>query len=322
MPNIEAEKGRGLYPRSDDSGATWTKLDASNYMVWRPFYFGNLIVDPRMKTDFQNPILFCLAEQRWREKPSTWFRAGPMATSTTCGSTRRTRTWSLAGDDGRLVGSEDGGNLWKPPDEPAGFAVLSRQHRQFRSLSRLRRLAGQQFMGRAIVLSGRPWPTRAGRTCLAAMASGCSKTLPIPTTSTPRPGWRDCGGESPTKVRFAQPQTLAELRRKETALNWETPIHMSPNEKRTIYIGAQYLFRSRDQGQSWDRISPTDDERSREAEAGRIGRRAVDNSSARDAHHDLCDFGDLPRRSDPMGRPPMTEMWQIRRDGEPRPGRT
>jgi photosystem II stability/assembly factor-like uncharacterized protein len=36
--NIEAEKGRGLY-RSDDAGATWAKLDASNYMVWRPFYF-------------------------------------------------------------------------------------------------------------------------------------------------------------------------------------------------------------------------------------------------------------------------------------------
>src|SRR3984957_4372249 len=39
--NIEAEKGRGLY-RSGDAGASWTKLDASNYMVWRPFYFGNL----------------------------------------------------------------------------------------------------------------------------------------------------------------------------------------------------------------------------------------------------------------------------------------
>src|SRR5712691_2073407 len=32
--NIEAEKGRGLY-RSDDGSATWTKLDASNFMVDR-----------------------------------------------------------------------------------------------------------------------------------------------------------------------------------------------------------------------------------------------------------------------------------------------
>src|SRR5256885_6405093 len=38
--------------------------------------------------------------------------------------------------------------------------------------------------------------------------------------------------------------------------NWNTPIHMSPNEKGTIYIGAQFLFRSRDHGQTWDPISP------------------------------------------------------------------
>src|SRR5262249_33046079 len=32
--------------RSDDGGATWDKRDKSQHMVWRPFYFGRLIVDP------------------------------------------------------------------------------------------------------------------------------------------------------------------------------------------------------------------------------------------------------------------------------------
>ena len=36
----------GLY-RSDDSGHTWTAADRSAYMIWRPFYFANLIVDPK-----------------------------------------------------------------------------------------------------------------------------------------------------------------------------------------------------------------------------------------------------------------------------------
>ena len=43
---IEAEPPKnGLY-RSDDGGETWQALDRSQNMVWRPFYFANLIVDP------------------------------------------------------------------------------------------------------------------------------------------------------------------------------------------------------------------------------------------------------------------------------------
>ena len=39
-------KESALY-RSNDGGKSWTKLDASQFMVWRPFYFANLIVDPK-----------------------------------------------------------------------------------------------------------------------------------------------------------------------------------------------------------------------------------------------------------------------------------
>lgn len=38
--------------------------------------------------------------------------------------------------------------------------------------------------------------------------------------------------------------------------NWNSPIHPSPNEKGTIYVGAQFLFRTRDHGESWEKISP------------------------------------------------------------------
>ena len=32
---------------SDDGGATWEKRDKSQWMVWRPFYFANLTIDPK-----------------------------------------------------------------------------------------------------------------------------------------------------------------------------------------------------------------------------------------------------------------------------------
>ena len=72
--------------------------------------------------------------------------------------------------------------------------------------------------------------------------------------------------------------------------NWNAPIHMSPTSKGTVYLGAQYLFRSRDFGQSWDRISPgSDDERPRKTETGGIGRCHRGQFLGRDAHHDLRD---------------------------------
>src|SRR5476649_611479 len=41
------ESAKSALFRSDDGGANWTRLDASQFMVWRPFYFANLIVDPK-----------------------------------------------------------------------------------------------------------------------------------------------------------------------------------------------------------------------------------------------------------------------------------
>ncbi len=38
--------------------------------------------------------------------------------------------------------------------------------------------------------------------------------------------------------------------------NWNTPIHLSPNDPGTLYYAAQFVFRSRDRGESWTRISP------------------------------------------------------------------
>ena len=63
--------------------------------------------------------------------------------------------------------------------------------------------------------------------------------------------------------------------------NWNTPIALSPNERGTIYIGSQFLFRSRDHGVNWDRISPdlttNDPIRQRQEQSGGI---TVDNSAA------------------------------------------
>src|SRR5436853_7418667 len=38
--------------------------------------------------------------------------------------------------------------------------------------------------------------------------------------------------------------------------NWTAPIRISPHDSRTIYAGAQVLFKSTDRGDHWHEISP------------------------------------------------------------------
>jgi hypothetical protein len=104
--NVEAEKGRGLY-RSDDGGANWKKLDASNFMVWRPFYFGNLVVDPKDENKIFKTRSHSAVQHRRQARRSTWFRAGRTVISMMSGLIPRIPTLVIAGDDGGLWRSED-----------------------------------------------------------------------------------------------------------------------------------------------------------------------------------------------------------------------
>ncbi|MGH8280043.1 MAG: WD40/YVTN/BNR-like repeat-containing protein [Gammaproteobacteria bacterium] len=49
------------------------------------------------------------------------------------------------------------------------------------------------------------------------------------------------------------PKTLAESKYR---FNWTSPIAVSPTDANTVYLGAQVLFKSTDDGQSWTIISP------------------------------------------------------------------
>src|SRR5437660_5934152 len=77
--------------------------------------------------------------------------------------------------------------------------------------------------------------------------------------------------------------------------NWNTPIALSPNEKGTLYIGAQFLFRSRDHGQTWERISPdlttNDPQKQKQEQSGGV---TVDNSSA-EMHTTIYSISESPK---------------------------
>jgi len=90
---------------------------------------------------------------------------------------------------------------------------------------------------------------------------------------------------------------------------------MSPNEKGTIYIGAQFLFRSRDHGQNWERISPdlttNDPEKQKQEESGGV---TVDNSEA-EMHTTIYSISESPKNGQVIWVGTDDGNIQITRDG-------
>jgi len=72
------------------------------------------------------------------------------------------------------------------------------------------------------------------------------------------------GNERQTPIFPAQAENEPYLRGQ-----WLAPILMSPHDPQTIYLGVQYLFRSRNMGNDWQRISP-DLTRDLESERGEV----------------------------------------------------
>ena len=97
--------------------------------------------------------------------------------------------------------------------------------------------------------------------------------------------------------------------------NWNTPIALSPNEKGTVYIGAQFLFRSRDHGQTWERISPdlttNDPEKQKQEQSGGV---TVDNSSA-EMHTTIYSISESPKQKGLIWVGTDDGNLQLTRDG-------
>src|SRR5204862_165609 len=97
--------------------------------------------------------------------------------------------------------------------------------------------------------------------------------------------------------------------------NWNTPIALSPNEKGTVYIGAQFLFRSRDHGQTWERISPdlttNDPVKQKQEQSGGV---TVDNSSA-EMHTTIYSICESPKDKNLIWVGTDDGNLQLTRDG-------
>ena len=271
-------KNSALY-RSNDGGQNWTKLDASQFMVWRPFYFANLIVDPKdenkvFKVD--GPLIVSVN--------------GGQSFAITSGGAHGdfhdvwidpdNPTLVFTGDDGGMWRSFDGGTRWEH--------LFNLPVSQFYHVSVDNDVPYHVYGGlqdNSSWVGDSSYPGGIAPAQWENMYNGDGFWM-WQDPSDPDYVYAEYQGGEIGRVNRHTLETRSikpYARYGETKLrfNWNTPIQVSPTDKDTLYIGSQFLYRSHDHGQTWDRISPdltTDNpEKQKQEESGGV---TVDNSSA------------------------------------------
>jgi photosystem II stability/assembly factor-like uncharacterized protein len=278
--------------RSGDGGVTWEPRDKSRNMVWRPFYFARLVVDPTtpdrlFKPDYQ----LIVSDDGGRSFSGSgggshgdwhdlWIDPG-------------NPKHIIGGDDGGLWISWDGGSRWWKSDN---LPISQFYHVSIDARDPYQVYGGLQDNSSWVGDSAYPggitnsrWENLYGGDGFWAHVD---PTDPDAVYAEMQGGYI---GRIDRKTRAARDIQPKAGYHEKLRFNWNTPIHVSPTQKGTIYIGAQFLFRSRDRGDTWERISPdlttNDPEKQKQEQSGGV---TVDNSSA-EMHTTIYSISESPR---------------------------
>ncbi len=95
---------------------------------------------------------------------------------------------------------------------------------------------------------------------------GCESGFTIPVPRKPDIVWSTCYGDQVTRwdARLGSARSVSPWKHTldhepmdlDYRCHWTPPMAMDPFEEETVYFGCQVIFRTRDQGQSWEVISP------------------------------------------------------------------
>ncbi len=283
---------------SHDGGNTWESGDKSQWMVWRPFYFANLIVDPKNpRRVFKTDGSLILSEDGGKSFSSIGGFVGMHGDVHDVFIDPNNSQHVFAGDDGGLWISFDGANKWWKTDN---LPISQFYHVSIDEADPYHVYGGLQdnssWVGDSAYPSGitsSRWENMYNGDGFWMFADPSDKDYVYAEAQGGTIGRVNIHTH---ETRDIQPKLGPEDLKRYTKLrfNWNTPIALSPHDPATVYIGAQFLFRSRDHGQTWQRISPdlttNDPQKQKQEQSGGI---TVDNSAA-EMHTTIYSISESP----------------------------
>lgn len=256
---IEANPGGGVY-RSDDGGDNWRLVNTSGRVLGRPWYFYNIFVDP---TD---PAVVYVAGGGFSKSTDAGENFVPLQMP----HSDHHDLWispddpdvMIEGNDGGAIVTFDGGRNWSSQlNQPTAEIYMASVDERFPY-----RVYGSQQDNSSISLPS--FATGTGITMQHWWSVGGCETGPVRV----KPDDQDiflagCFGgrlarynrrtEQFRQIRpYPERQDGAPEKELRYRIQWNAPVIFSPHDPDVIYHGSQYVAVSRDQGHSWDVISP------------------------------------------------------------------
>lgn len=274
---VEAEK-TGLY-MSDDAGQNWKEQSAIVNVVSRPFYFSCLVVDPKDANRVYRPGYgFSYSDDGGNSFADGGFTVHSDMHALWINPQYTNQMY--LGTDGGVYMSTDRGASWLLL---ASLPVPQFYHVAFDNKQPYNVYGGLQDNGSwmapsqaAFGIKNADWKFLYGGDGFWVQPDGIDENIVYAEYQGGHVSRVNVKDGTSYDIQPKQSMSDEKLR-----FNWNAPIVVGAKNKKNLYIGAQYLYRSTEQGRSWQRISPdltTNDKKKQEQE--KSGGMSADNTSA------------------------------------------
>lgn len=254
-------KQAGLF-RSDDGGASWSRIGTDPRILGRLWYFGEVDVDPR------NPDVVYLPNvslYRSENAGKDW-----QAIKGAPGGDDYHALWIDPKDPNRMiVGSDQGATIsvdsgktwssWYNQPTAQFYHVITDNEFPYRIYG------SQQDSGTVSVASRSDYGSITFRNWYPIGAGESGYIAPDPADANTVYGGDPYGPVLRFDRVTGQTQDVSpspvqafgtEMPQRKLRATWTSPIVISPRDSYTLYFGSQFLLRSTDRGMSWQQISP------------------------------------------------------------------